>query len=196
MTGIFLLLIGFPGTGKLTIASKLAPHYRAKIIDNHWVNNPVMGVLDHDLTKPLPSEIWEQTGRVRQTVLDTIVAFSAPSANFIFTHAGIHGDERSHRTFRQIADAAGQRGSLLVPVRLLCETEELSRRVAMPERRERLKSVNAEASKERSRTLQVLDPEHANTLNLDVTAMSAEEGAEAIRRHVSVVSSRAGGPAS
>lgn len=184
MTGIFLLLIGFPGTGKLTIAKRLSPLFSAKIIDNHWVNNPVLGVLDHDLTKPLPAAIWEQTGRVRQAVLDTIVEFTAPSVNFIFTHAGIQGDERSRRTFRQIADAAEQRGSLLVPVRLVCEAEELARRVAMPERRERLKSVNAEASRERSRTLEVLDPEHANTLSLDVTAMSAEESADAVHRHV------------
>ncbi|GAA3109588.1 hypothetical protein GCM10010520_62590 [Rhizobium viscosum] len=184
MTSLFLLLIGFPGTGKLTIAKRLSPLFSARIIDNHWVNNPVLGVLDHDLTKPLPEEIWEQTGRVRQAVLDTIVAFSAPSANFIFTHAGFQGDQRSHRTFRQIADAAEQRGSLLVPVRLLCEAEELARRVAIPERRERLKSVNAEASRERSRTLQVLDPEHANTLNLDVTLLSAEKSAEAVNRHV------------
>jgi len=189
MNGLFLLLIGFPGTGKLTIAKRLSALFSAKIIDNHWVNNPVLGVLDHDLTKPLPSEIWEQTGRVRQAVLDTIVAFCPPSANFIFTHAGIHGDERSHRTFRQIADAAQRRGSLLVPVRLLCEAEELARRVAMPERRERLKSVNAEASRERSRMLQVLDPEHANMLDLDVTAMSAEESADAIYRHVQALSS-------
>lgn len=189
MNGLFLLLIGFPGTGKLTIAKRLSPLFSANIIDNHWVNNPVLGVLDHDLTTPLPSEIWEQTGRVRQAVLDTIVAFCPPSANFIFTHAGIHGDERSHRTFRQIADAAEERGSPLVPVRLLCEAEELARRVAMPERRERLKSVDAEASKERSRTLQVLDPEHANTLDLDVTAMSAEESADTIHRHVQALSS-------
>ncbi|MBB3656861.1 hypothetical protein FHX15_002089 [Rhizobium sp. BK650] len=184
MTGIFLLLIGFPGTGKLTIAKRLSPVFSAKIIDNHWVNNPVLGVLDHDLTKPLPKEIWEQTGKVRQAVLDTIVAFSAPSANFIFTHVGIQGDERSHRTFRQIANAAEQRGSLLIPVRLLCEAEELARRVAMPERRERLKSVNSEASRERSRRLQVLDPGHANALDLDVTLLSAKESAEVIHRHV------------
>jgi AAA domain len=187
MPGIFLLLIGFPGTGKLTIAKKLSPLLPAKIIDNHWVNNPVLGVLDHDLTTPLPPEIWEQTGRVRQAVLDTIVEFTPPSANFIFTHFAIHGDARSQRTFGQIADAAAQRGSTLVPVRLLCEVEELARRIAIPERRERLKSVNVEASRERSRTLQVFDSQHANGLDLDVTSLSAEDSAEAIRRHVFIV---------
>lgn len=184
MNGIFLLLIGFPGTGKLTIAKRLSPLFSAKIIDNHWVNNPVLGVLDHDPTKPLPPDIWEQTGRVRQAVLDTIVAFAEPSANFIFTHFAIQGDARSQRTFGQIADAAGRRGSLLVPVRLLCEAEELARRVAIPERRERLKSVNAEASRERSMMLQVLDPQHPHTLDLDVTALSAAESADVVRRHV------------
>ncbi len=184
MTGIFLLLIGFPGTGKLTIAKHLAPLLPAKIIDNHWVNNPVLGVLDLDLKAPLPPEIWEQTGRVRQAVLDTIVTFTPPSASFIFTHFAIEGDQRSQRTYGQIADAANRRGSVLVPVRLHCEAEELARRVAVPERAERLKSVNAEASRERSRTLQVFDPEHANGLDLDVTSLSAEDSAEAIRRHV------------
>jgi hypothetical protein len=114
--GVRIVLIGFPGVGKLTIAKELSAMVSAKIVDNHWVNNPILRLLDG--TAPLPKGIWEFTGRVRQTVLDAITAY-APSANFIFTHAGLEGDERSLRTFQQIAGAAEGCDAVLVPVRLL-----------------------------------------------------------------------------
>lgn len=111
--GVRIVLMGFPGVGKLTIAKELSAMVSAKIFDNHWVN-----MLDEDGTAPLPKGIWEFTGRVRQTVLDAITAY-APSANFIFTHAGLEGDEWSLRTFEQIAGAAEGCDAVLVPVRLL-----------------------------------------------------------------------------
>lgn len=82
--GVRIVLIGFPGVGKLTIAKELSAMVSAKIVDNHWVNNPILRLLDEDGTAPLPKGIWEFTGRFRQTVLDAITAY-APSANFIFT---------------------------------------------------------------------------------------------------------------
>ncbi|OWV86536.1 chloramphenicol phosphotransferase [Rhizobium sp. N122] len=181
---IFILLIGFPGVGKLAIAKELSLLFPAKIIDNHWFNNPILRLLDDDGTSPLPEGIWEYTGRVRQAVLDAIVAYSAPSANFIFTHAGIEGDQRSIRTFQQIAAAAEQRQALLVPVRLLCDEDELARRISTPARRAHLKSIDVEASRKRSRQACVLDPQHQNTLMLDVTFASPQESAAAIRDHV------------
>ena len=116
--GVRIVLIGFPGVGKLTIAKELSAMVSAKIVDNHRVNNPILRLPDEDGTAPLPKGIWEFTGRVRQTVLDAITAY-APSANFILTHAGLDGDERSLRTFQQIAGAAEGCDAVLVPVRLL-----------------------------------------------------------------------------
>ncbi|AGS25698.1 AAA domain-containing protein (plasmid) [Rhizobium etli] len=181
---LFILLLGFPGVGKLTIARELSPLLTAKVIDNHWFNNPILRLLDDDGTTPLPKGIWEYTGRVRQAVLDAIVAYGPPSANFIFTHAGIEGDERSNRTFQQIAGASRECEALLVPVRLLCDEEELARRVATPARRDRLKSIDAQASREKSRRAQVLAPQTPFTLNLDVTSKTAEASAAAIHAHI------------
>ncbi|SCB58784.1 hypothetical protein GA0061105_105253 [Rhizobium aethiopicum] len=181
---LFVLLMGFPGVGKLTIARELSRLLAAKVIDNHWFNNPILRLLDDDGTTPLPNGIWEYTGRVRQAVLDAIVAYGPPSSNFIFTQAGVEGDERSLRTFQQIAGAAQQREALLVPVRLLCDEGELARRVTTPMRRERLKSIDAQASREKSRRAQVLAPPHPLTLNLDVTSKTAEASAAAIHDHI------------
>ncbi|MBY4628113.1 chloramphenicol phosphotransferase CPT family protein [Rhizobium croatiense] len=181
---VFVLLMGFPGVGKLTIATELSSLFPAKIIDNHWFNNPILRLLDDDGTTPLPPGVWEYTARVRQAVLDAIVAYRPSPANFIFTHAGIAGDERSARTFHQICDAARQCEALLVPVRLLCDEEELARRVSTPTRRERLKSTDVQASFDKSRQARVLDPKHRFTLDLDVTSKPAQASAAAILHHV------------
>ncbi|MBW8791862.1 MAG: AAA family ATPase [Rhizobium leguminosarum] len=179
---VFVLLVGFPGVGKLTIARELGSLISAKIVDNHWFNNPILRLLDEDA--PLPKGIWEYTARVRQAVLDAITAYSGPSANFIFTHAGVEGDERSARTYQQFVDAATQRAAVFVPVRLLCAEEELARRISSPARRDHLKTTDVETSRSRSQQAVVLDIPHPHALTLDVTFRSPLESAAAIRDHV------------
>ncbi len=146
---VFVLLMGFPGVGKLTIANELRTLVSARVIDNHWFNNPIFRLLDDDGMTPLPNGISEYTGRIRQVVLDAIVAYSPPSASFIFTQALVQGNQGSIRTFEQIAGAAQQCAAPLIPIRLLCDEDELARRVSTPTRRERLKSIDARASRER-----------------------------------------------
>ncbi|MBY3041127.1 MULTISPECIES: chloramphenicol phosphotransferase [Rhizobium] len=181
---VFVLLLGFPGVGKLTIAKELGSLISAKIVDNHWFNNPILRLLDEEGSAPLPKGIWEYTGRVRQAVLDAITAYSGPSASFIFTHAGVGGDERSARTYEQFFDAAGQRAAVFVPVRLLCAEEELARRVSSPARRDHLKTTDVETSRSRSQQAVVLNLPHKHALTLDVTFISPSESAAAIRDHV------------
>jgi hypothetical protein len=167
--GVFVLLIGFPGVGKLTIAKELRALISAKIVDNHWFNNPILQLLDEDGTAPLPKGIWEHTGEVRQAVLNAIANYSSPIANFVFTHAGVEGEERSTRTYQQFVEAARRCHAVFVPIRLLCAEEELARRVSSPARSEHLKSINVETSRIRSKHSQVLDIPHHHTLTLDVT---------------------------
>jgi len=182
--GVFVLLIGFPGVGKLTIAQELRTLISAKIVDNHWFNNPILRLLNEDGTTELPKEIWNFTGQVRQVVLDAIATYSSHSANFIFTHAGVEGDERSTRTYQQFVEAARKCEAVFVPVRLLCAEDELARRVSSPARSEHLKSTSADTSRIRSKNAQVLDLPHRHTLTLDVTLTSPSESAVAIHDHV------------
>ncbi|MFD1984874.1 chloramphenicol phosphotransferase [Mesorhizobium newzealandense] len=180
MQNVFVLLLGFPGVGKLTVAQELGSLLPARVIDSHWINNPILGLLDDDGRRPLPDSVWEHTAKIRQAVLDTIATLCDPSANFIFTHAGIQENTRSLASYEQMKDAAERRSALFVPVRLLCTEAELIRRVALPSRRDRLKSIDPEAARRRSRTAVVLDPKHPNSLTFDVTAVSAEETARTI----------------
>ncbi|KQU96099.1 chloramphenicol phosphotransferase [Ensifer sp. Root31] len=181
---VFVLLMGFPGVGKLTIANELSTLVSAKVIDNHWFNNPIFRLLDDDGITPLPNGISEYTGRIRQVVLDAIVAYSPTSASFIFTQALVEGNQGSIRTFEQVAGAAQQSSASLIPIRLLCDEDELARRVSTPTRREQLKSIDTRASRQRSRKARVFDPQHPFTKDLDVTSKSAKASAAAIQQHV------------
>ncbi|MGH6773236.1 chloramphenicol phosphotransferase [Brucella tritici] len=181
---VFILLLGFPGVGKLTIAQKLSEVFPARIIDNHWINNPILALLDNDGQSRLPDAIWEQTAKVRDAVLSTIVRFCDPSANFILTSAGVEDHAKSLESYQQVKNAADQRGALFVPVRLLCNENELVRRVASPSRLQRLKSVDIEDARRRSRTATVLNPSHENVLSIDVTRISTQDSAKIIHAHV------------
>jgi hypothetical protein len=173
-----------PGSGKLTVARELSLLLEARVIDNHWINNPIFGLIDNDRVTPFPTGVWNQISKVRQAVLDTIATLSAPEANFILTHAGYDDDREDLAIYHAIVTTAERRKALFVPVRLLCEEGELARRVVSPERASRLKSMDPEAARRDTRNREVLKVNHANQMTLDTSAISPQESARLIVEHI------------
>jgi predicted kinase len=73
---VLVYLIGFAGVGKLTTARKLAELIDARVVDNHWINNPIFGLIDRNRGERLPPSIWEQTRKVRHAVLETLATLA------------------------------------------------------------------------------------------------------------------------
>jgi hypothetical protein len=184
MTNLFVYLVGFAGTGKLTIARAFARLVGAKVVDNHWINNPIFGLIDSDGVTPLPDEVWAQVAKVREAVLETIAMLAKPETNFVLTHEGVEGDPIDQAVFESIRSAAARRGARFVAVRLLCEEGELVRRIQSPERAGLLKCVDPADAINKSRHHVVLDPRLPATLTLDVTTRTAEGSAAAILAHI------------
>jgi len=184
MKNIFLYLVGFAGTGKLTIARAFARRVGAKVVDNHWVNNPIFGLIDPDGVTPLPDAIWVQTAKVREAVLETIATLAKPDTNFVFTHDGVEGEPYDVEVLRGIESAAARRVACLFPVRLLCDEGELVRRIQSPGRAAMLKCVDPAEAIYKSRRHVVLDPRLPATLTLDVTSLTPEQSVEAIIAHI------------
>jgi predicted kinase len=184
LKNVMVYLVGFSGTGKLTVARELASILQARVVDNQWINNPIFGLLDNDRVTAFPPGIWDQVTKVREAVLDTIATLSAPDANFILTHAGYDDDQEDWTIYNAIARTAERRAALFIPIRLLCDEAELARRVVSPERASRLKSMDAEAAIRDARTRDVLKVNHANQMTLDISAITPQESARLILEHI------------
>jgi hypothetical protein len=142
------LITGFPGVGKYTVSRELvrqlvAGGRDARLVDNHYVTNPIFGVIATDGETTLPSGVWELVGQVREAVLAAIGSFGPADASYVFTNY-VREAERATVTpyaqrLRAIAEA---RGGRFLHVALTCERDEQLRRVSRPERAERLKSTS------------------------------------------------------
>ena len=179
-----IALIGFAGTGKYTIAREVCELTGAKLIDNHLINNPVFTVVDQDGIKPLHEGVWDKVKAVRQIVYESIRELSPPQMSFVFTIELFESSPGDQRAFIDLEELAAARRGLFVPVRLICEVEELCRRIVDPARAQKLKLRNPEAARRKAAKESVLDSTHPHVLTIDVTSKTPSETAEMILGHV------------
>lgn len=185
-----VVLIGFAGTGKYTVGRLLAERTGARLVHNHLINNPVFTVVGADGVRPLPAPVWDKVGAIRRLVYEAIRELAPPGLSFIFTLELRERDPAAHRAFRDLEELAAARRALLVPVRLLCEVEELCRRVADPARVAMLKDISPDNARKKFAEHTVLDPRHENTRTFDVTAKTPEESAAAVLGEIGLITRR------
>ena len=180
--GCIICLVGFPGVGKLTIARALSRSIEATVVDNHWINDPILRLLPKT-DAAVPEAVWPQVAKVRGAVLETIATLAPQGSNFIFTYAGSNEDDADRAAFEEYRNVAIRRNACFVAVRLLCSEDELVRRIQSPERRGRKLTDPGEAI-ENFRNFSPLDPNVPDSLTLDVTHLSADEAAARILDHL------------
>jgi hypothetical protein len=179
-------LTGFPGSGKLTVARSLAEQIEAggdtvRIIDNHWINNPILGLIDQDGVTPLPREVWARVGEVADAVIRTVKELTPRSWHVIFT---AYLDGVTDVDFVPgLESVAAARSSEFVPVRLRVDPDENARRIVSPERRLRMKLVDPKEPFRLAAAGEPYDHGHVNTLTIDITDKAPDETATEILAH-------------
>lgn len=195
MEPTLFLLTGFPGIGKFTVARSLAKQIEAagetvRVVDNHWINNPIFGLVAQDGMTPLPSAVWERVGEVAEAVICTVEELTPRAWQVIFT-AYLDGVTDTGYAPRLTA-VAESRGSVFAPVRLLCDPEENARRIVSSERRDRMKSIDPHEPFRLATDGEPYHPGHPNTLTLDITTMPPDEAAANILAHAVEMAGRHG----
>jgi hypothetical protein len=194
LANTFIYLMGVAGAGKLTVAKAIAAKTGARVVDNHLINNPVFSVVRQDGVTPLPRAVWDRVFAIRVAVLETIATLSPPEWSFVFTHEA-YGESYDIAVYQLTREAAEVRKAPFLPVRLVCDPDEIARRVVNPERRVLMKSANAAKSRARAAANATYDPGTRDVLTLDNTSLSPEAAADAIIRAARALGSAGAGAA-
>jgi hypothetical protein len=146
------------------------------------VNNVIFELIDIDPhgEGELSDEVWDHVMRVRQAAMDAIRYLARPGRNFRLHQRADRGRRPPPRVLPRVAKVAADRGALLLPVRLAVDADELARRIASPERAEKLKLTNPDVAVARTQNEEVFRPEGYDYMDLDVTTLAPEESARLI----------------
>ncbi len=183
MKNTIIYLLGFPGTGKYTIAKEICKQADVKLVDNHLINNPVFTLVERDGKTKLPDSVWEQTAKIRAIVLDTMKTLSPPDYNFVFTNALVNEDPDDLDIYKSVKNTAETREACLVPIRLTCEIEKNMQRIISPDRKKHMKELSPELAREIRKNHSILETRHSNELTLDVSDLTAKDAAKTILDH-------------
>jgi thymidylate kinase len=166
---------GWPGIGKLTIARILAKRLSGKLLDNHTLLNPAEALFDR--SDPLHGSLRQA---VRVSVLDHAAQLQ-PGVPLVLTDA-LSDDPTDQALFDDYRSLAARRRARLVSVMLECEPDENVRRLTSAGRSELYKLTRPEFLKHLRSTYRLLRPQGVDLIDVDVSALSAEEAAVLIER--------------
>jgi tRNA uridine 5-carbamoylmethylation protein Kti12 len=169
-----VFIYGPPAVGKLTVAAELAKLTRFKLFDNHVSIDFVKSVFEYGTRR-----YWKLTDKVRLLMFEEAAKHGI---NTIFTFAY---DKATDDLFvkKTIQTISKERGRVCF-VRLLCDEEELARRVNSKRRRKAgkisTKKLLASVLKRHGLAHEV---PFQISLSIDTTRIPAKKSAEMIARH-------------
>lgn len=183
MNNTIIYLIGHYGVGKLTIARQICALTEARLFDNHLANNVIFSLIRADGKTPLPENVWDMIGVIRDQAFKAIEELTPPATSFVLTNCLLESDPGDHAAYEQVHAVAARRGNVFVPVLLAASGAAHAARVNSPERAERLKHTDVESAADKRRREPLLRVSHPNRLDLDTSTLPPHEAARLIIAH-------------
>jgi hypothetical protein len=175
---LVLHINGWPGCGKLTIARLVAARLDARLLDNHTLLNPAEALFGRD--DPLHRSLRY---KLREIVL-AHAAQLAPDVPIVFTDA-LADDPGDAALFEEYRALARKRSARLVSAILDCGLDENLQRLTQAGRAEQHKLVRPAVLRDLRDRYVLLRPDGVETIELDVTRLSAEDAAFALLERLS-----------
>ena len=170
-------LLGFPATGKYTIARAMVEQLRARgepvaLLDNHATANLIWSLVPD--ARRFDADVMAKMNELRMVLLDAAEELTGPDRSIVFTNFVPAG--RTVTMLDRHRDLAHRLGARFVAVVLHCEQEEVLRRIPNQDRADRMKLVDT------TRARQVMAegmslPRWPEIVELDITGWSPAEAA-------------------
>jgi shikimate kinase len=173
-----LFLHGPPAAGKLTVAKAVLRYVPGRLFDNHVAIDVARTVFEFGTPG-----FWELVHAVRCSVLEAAARAHVPLV--VATYCYAEPDDRA--AIAGFEAILARHGGRLLPVFLQCSREELLRRVANADRRQRGKVTSATGLDEFVAQFNITRLPHADCQVLDSERSSAEANALEIVRRFALV---------
>jgi aminoglycoside 6'-N-acetyltransferase len=124
--------MGIAGTGKKTIGEAIVQQDRSfKLAHHHSWIDPVLKLLGNDSSVwySLDEKGWEALNQARDVILNTIARVCPTESNFVITYEMLANNPYHQDFFNKVYHTAKKRNATLIPVRLVCELDELLKRL-------------------------------------------------------------------
>ena len=170
-------LLGFPGTGKYTVARAIVERLAARgepaaLLDNHATANLIWSLVPSE--RRFDPDVMARLAELRNVLWDAVAELTSPAHSVILTNYLPPG--RPSTALDRHRELAQQLGLPLVAAVLHCDPEEVIERIPNADRAARMKLVDPE----RARTLMaspLILPGWPELVELDITGLSPAEAA-------------------
>jgi predicted kinase len=170
---MMVMINGFPGVGKLTIARLLAAKLDARLLDNHTIFNPANALFRRD------NPLWSSLRHALTSAVHDHLARDTSAKPIIMT--GSFGDSPADQTaYASVIGVAQKRNCPFVAITLTAHIDENARRLSTPERAERHKLVDEAALRDLYSRATLLQPIGVPHVALDVTSLTPAQSAAAL----------------
>ncbi|WCR58038.1 MAG: hypothetical protein PG980_000510 [Wolbachia endosymbiont of Ctenocephalides felis wCfeJ] len=184
ITGVFVYIIGFLGSGKLSTAIELSNMIDALIVNSNLFNNAqVRSVYDNIFEyDQIPKEVQDRMYNIAQIMLQAIEAYPVHSKNYIFIDELMQNSDYNVRMYNSVAELSRRMNTKILPVMLRCDLHTLQKRIKLKRQRENRRATNISGIIEKFRTRNLFIP--PNAMEIENSNMSVKEVAEEIKRQI------------
>lgn len=179
-----VLLMGLPGSGKKTVGEALVKNSNFRIATDWY--DPILKLLgdDYQVMWNLNEEAWKKLNAADDLILSTIADVCPKTSNFVLTQMMFDKDPYHQIFYDKVLAVIKKRQSHFFPVRLLCDENELIKRVQAEDRKNYFKTRDVALSRDRSRGVEVFYSQHPNEITIDNTHKNPEDVADIIIEHM------------
>lgn len=174
--------MGIAGTGKRTVGEALAKQSNFKFVHHHSWIDPILNLLgtDSSVFWDLEEKSWAKLNEARDVIFSTMTNVCPEDTNFIITYEMLDKDPYHQSFYEHVLEVLKKRNAYFLPVRLICDEDELLKRVEAEDRKQYFKTRDVQLIQNRVKEEKVFYTKHKNEITLDITKMLPDDAAKKI----------------